>query len=114
MISFDDAVLVLSKWRDEEASLDFVLADSRWLTVMGRCTVADLDRFMLVIQNPDTQIQLGLAEATFNYEDRRATIRFVQKQINLTDAVCALRIKFPIGPIALLIERAGNPDGQTD
>ncbi len=105
MISFEDACLVLSKWRDESADLDLVAADGRWLTVMTRCNIVRLEGFMLVTQNEHTRISLGLASAKFNYEDRRATIRFVQQQVDLRDAVCAMRIKFPIGPIALLIER---------
>ncbi len=105
MISFDDAALVLRKWRDEAAPLDLTLADGRWLVLMAQCRVTDLECFMLTIENESTRISLGLAKAGFNYEDRRAKIRFIRKEIDLRDAVCALRIKFPIGPIAMLVER---------
>lgn len=107
MTSFEDASLVLSKWRDESALLDFVLADSRWLTVMARCTVTGFERFMLTVENESTRISLGLAKADFRYEDRRAKLRFIRKDVDLRDAVCALRVKFPTGAIAILVELKG-------
>jgi hypothetical protein len=104
MTSFDDAATLLGKWLEESTPLDFVLADAGWLTVMGRCTVTARDGFMVTVSNDSTRISLGLARATFRYEDQRNTIRFARKDIDLSQAVCALRVQFDAGAIAMFIE----------
>ena len=106
MISFEDATLVLRKWREESASLDVFLAEERLLTVVGRCVVVDFLGFMLTLGNADiVRISLGLVGAEFRYEDQRARLRFVNSDVDLRDAVCALRIQFPTGLVAMLVER---------
>jgi len=105
-----DVDQALRRWRDRSTALDLFLDHGALVTTFARCVVTRFDGSSLTLANRNLKIGLAIGHAQLAYIDILARIP-ADADMSHEHGVCEIRIKFPHGPTAILIEMANRPEG---